>query len=50
MYRSKFEIDEDSFYDKKKKNNVDLWILNHNDIVYYFNSNKSSNLSSIKQI
>ena len=49
-YRLKLEIDGDSLHGKKKKNGADRWMLDHNDIVYYFNPGKSPDLSLIEQI
>ncbi len=49
-HRLKLEIDGDSSHGKKKKNSVGRWMLDHNDIVYYFNPGKSPDLSPIEQI
>ena len=49
-HRLKFEIDGDSSHGKQKKSSVGRWMLNHNDVVYYFNPGKSPDLSPIEQI
>jgi Transposase len=48
--RLKLEIDGDSSHGKKKKNSVGRWMLDHLDVVYYFNPGKSLGLSPIEQI
>ena len=48
--RLKLEIDGDSSHGKKKKSSAGRWMLDHNDVVYYFNPGKSPDLSPIEQI